>query len=184
MEKAKYVFTEETIVHWGHILHRIKSAKDFGDVKVGDLGGFIEKKTNLSSCGNAWVYGNAQVYGDARVCDNAQVRDNAWVYGDTRVRGNAQVCGDVHVYGNAHVYGDAMIRSAADYFCIKGAGSFYRNTTFFKTIDDAVYITCGCFTGTISEFAERVHETHGGTKYEREYLAAVELVRIHFDIAD
>ena len=54
-------------------LHRVKALKDFGSVKVGDIGGWIEKEENLSHFGNAWVYGNAQVYGDAQVYGNAKV---------------------------------------------------------------------------------------------------------------
>ncbi len=33
-------------------LYRIKALKDFDDVKVGDLGGYIEKESNLSHDGN------------------------------------------------------------------------------------------------------------------------------------
>jgi hypothetical protein len=40
----KYGLTGETIEVDGHILYRIQALKDFGDVKKGDLGGFIEKE--------------------------------------------------------------------------------------------------------------------------------------------
>lgn len=56
----KYVFTDETVkTAEGFILRRIKALRDFGDVKAGDLGGFIEKESNLSHDGNAWVFGDA-----------------------------------------------------------------------------------------------------------------------------
>ena len=38
----KYELTNETINYDGRILHRIKAIKDFGNVKKGDLGGWIE----------------------------------------------------------------------------------------------------------------------------------------------
>ena len=38
---------------------------EFGDVKSGELGGYIEKEENLAQDGDAWVSGNAQVYGNA-----------------------------------------------------------------------------------------------------------------------
>lgn len=41
METKKYKLTDKTIEHNGHILHRIEALKDFGDVKKGDLGGFV-----------------------------------------------------------------------------------------------------------------------------------------------
>ena len=48
-------------------LHRIRAVAEFGLVKVGDLGGWIEKEENLSQNGKAWVYGDAEVYGNAKV---------------------------------------------------------------------------------------------------------------------
>ena len=36
----------------------------------------------------------------------------------------------------------------------------------------------GCFFGTFDEFVDRVKDVHKGTRFEREYLAAVELAKI------
>jgi len=47
--------------------------KDFFNVKKGDLGGCIEKESNLSQQGNCWVSGDDKVYGDARVYGGARV---------------------------------------------------------------------------------------------------------------
>lgn len=44
----KYELTNETKIFNGVELHRIKALKDFGDVKKGDLGGWLEKEENLS----------------------------------------------------------------------------------------------------------------------------------------
>lgn len=69
----KFELTDEFITFLGKKLFRIKALIDFGDVKAGDLGGYIGKKGNLSHNGNAWVYDDAKVCGNARVCDNARV---------------------------------------------------------------------------------------------------------------
>ena len=73
----KYEFTGETkrVELWNRTatLHRIKATVEFGFVKVGELGGWIEKEENLSHEGKAWVCGNAKVCGDAEVCGNAEV---------------------------------------------------------------------------------------------------------------
>ena len=61
----KYRLTEETINVNGITLYRIKALKNFGDVKEGNKGGFVENDRNLSHDGNCWVYNNAKVYGDA-----------------------------------------------------------------------------------------------------------------------
>lgn len=114
--KKKYTLTNETLVFNGHTLYRIRALIDIeGRVNKGELGGWIEKESNLSHKGLCWVsdnaqvYGNAQVYDNALVSDNAHVSDNAQVYGDARIYGDAQVYGDALVYGNAMVSGKALI---------------------------------------------------------------------------
>ena len=68
----KFEFTGETktisLLFRTAILHRIRAVAEFGLVKVGDLGGWIEKEENLSHEGKAWVCGNAKVWGNAEVC--------------------------------------------------------------------------------------------------------------------
>ena len=162
----KYEMTSETKIVNGVTLHRIKALISFGDIHEGDIGGFIEKEENLSNEGNAWVYG------DAEVCSNA------WVFGDAEVYGNAWVSGNAWVCGNARVYGDA------DYLCFKGLGSENRNTTFFKCKDGHIHVSCGCFSGNIEEFENKVKETHGDNKYAKEYLACIQVAKIHFEIDD
>lgn len=62
----KFELTSEFITNvFGVKLFRIRALIEFGDVKAGDLGGYIEKEENLDHDGNAWVTGNARVYGDA-----------------------------------------------------------------------------------------------------------------------
>ena len=181
----KYELTNETIQIEGKKLYRIKALIDFGDVKAGDLGGFIEKESNLSHLGSAWiyddakVYGNAEVYGnawiydDAMVCGNAVVCGNAWIYDDAEVCGNARVCDDAMVCGNAMVCDDG------DYACVKGFGTEYRNTTFYKQKNGSVGVNCGCFTGTLEEFRNQVKKTRKG-KIEKEYLMIADLIEYHF----
>lgn len=156
----KYELTDETIEVYGTALHRIKALKDFGNVKKGELGGYVESEHNLSQEGNCWVCGNAEVY------------DNAEVYGNALVCGNAKVCGNAEVCGNA------------DYITIKGLGSVCRNTTIFRTKGKNIAVKCGCFYGTLAEFVDKVKETHGNSKFAKEYLALIDLVKIHFELED
>lgn len=55
----KFELTGETKLWFGRTLHRIRALVAFGDVDVGELGGWIENESNLDQSGNAWVYGNA-----------------------------------------------------------------------------------------------------------------------------
>lgn len=82
MEK-KYDFTDEMKVFGDITLRRIVALRDFGDVKAGDKGGWIEKEENLSQDGNAWVCGDAQVCGDAHVASESDyiVFKNFWSSG-------------------------------------------------------------------------------------------------------
>ena len=73
----KFEFTGETktisLLFRTATLHRIRAVAEFGLVKIGDLGGWIEKEENLSHEGKAWVLGNAEVLGNAKVWGNAEV---------------------------------------------------------------------------------------------------------------
>ena len=73
----KFEFTGETktisLLFRIATLHRIRAVAEFGLVKVGDLGGWIEKEENLSHDGKAWVWGNAEVCGNAEVFSASHV---------------------------------------------------------------------------------------------------------------
>ena len=99
----KFELTAESKIFAGKKLFRIKALISFGDVKEGELGGFVEKEENLEQSGDAWVCGDARVYGNAWVYGDAWVSGDAWVYGNARVCGDAQVCVDACVSGNARV---------------------------------------------------------------------------------
>ena len=192
----KYELTEETVTVYGKTLYRIRAVRDFGSVKTGEFGGYIEKEENLSRFGNAWVsdnawvfdnarvYDNAWVFGDAwvsgnaRVSDNARVFGNAWVYGDARVSGNAWAYGEARVSGNAWAYGNAEVFNTRHFFVQGPIGSRDGYVTFYRTKDDTVEVRCGCFSGSLQEFVNQVEETHGGSRYEKEYKLAAELAKV------
>ena len=61
----KYEFTGETKVEFGVTFKRIRALVAIASVgvNVGDVGGWVEKESNLSQVsGDAWVYGNTWVY--------------------------------------------------------------------------------------------------------------------------
>ncbi len=109
----KYEITDITAIHLGRTLHRIRALKDFGSVKAGTLGGWIENEENLSQEGLAWIADNALAFGDALVRDNAQVSGNALLFDSALVRGNAQVSGNALISGGALISDDALVAGAA-----------------------------------------------------------------------
>ena len=63
---------------------------------------------------------------------------------------------------------------------VKGFGSEYRNTIFFRTKEKNINVVCGCFYGTLEEFRRKVKETHGEGKIAKEYLMIADLMEYHF----
>ena len=182
----KYEFTGETkrIEFEDRIvtLHRIRAIKNFGIIKTGDLGGWIEKEENLSHENNAWVDGNAWVGGNACVRGSARVCDNAYVGGSTRVCDNAWVGGNACVRDNAWVRGNAEILSISHILTIGTIGSRNDFTTFYRDKDNQISVSCGCFTGKIEEFLEKVTQTHGNSKHAQVYRAAVEVAKLQIEL--
>ena len=156
MENKKYKLTNETKEWCGYTLHRIRALKDFGDVKAGELGGWIESERNLSQNGDCWIY------------DNAIVCEYARVFGDAKVCGDARVCEDAKVCWNT------------DYTVVQCFGRVQWTTTFYRLKNGDIGVACGCFRGTINQFRDKVKETHGDSKYAKEYLAIADLMELHF----
>ena len=192
----KYELTEETINVFGKTLHRIRATRDFSNVHAGDLGGFIENELNLSHdrdtwvYGNAWAYGEARVYGNALVSGDARVEGKALVGGDARVEGNALVSGNARVggnalvSGNARVYGEARVKGPRDIYWISCIGSRDGTTTFFRNANNGISVSCGCFYGTIDEFAAAVTKTHGDNEHAQAYRHAIEIAKLRIKLTD
>ena len=180
----KYKLTDETKSFCGKPLHRIVALRDFGSVKKGDKGGWIEKEENLSHEGNCWVYDEARVSGNAKVCDNAKIYDDVIVYNNARVCNNAKIydhvisCGNSYVYGNAAIYGkitisgsteisgfvevvgeakiyNAIISSIVDYIVFKDWWSSGRYFTWTRSNN---MWSVGCFYGTGDELIKKAYE--------------------------
>ncbi len=109
----KYELTDESINYNGVTLHRIRALRDFGNVKKGDLGGFVEKEENLSHFGAAWIFDEANVFGGARVSDHAKVYEKADVFGHVKVCGNARISGTARLSGEVRIFGHTEISGIA-----------------------------------------------------------------------
>lgn len=122
MKNNKYrLIPEDCKINYGRKLYRIEALKDFGVIKAGELGGYIESENNLSFDGEAWVCENAEVFDDARICNDALINGNARIYGNAIVSnkaavggnaliyGNALICDEVCVYDKAYVYGNVLV---------------------------------------------------------------------------
>lgn len=163
-------------------LYRITALRDFGNVRKGDVGGLIEKESNLSVEGNAWVSRNAKVFGDAEVYGNAKVYGNAVVFGNAEVYGSAEVYGNARVYENAEVYGDARVFGDAEVYrnawvsvkCLTVTGIKHDITCTDK------HIAIGCEMHTFTHWKKHIKEIgkkNGYTPTEiKEYTELVNIL--------
>ena len=89
----KYEFTGETKpYHGGAItLHQIRAVADFGSVKTGDIGGWIEFEANLPNTTDdkSWVWPSSIVTGTSRVYDSIIGSDSTLF--DTIVSNNSEL---------------------------------------------------------------------------------------------
>jgi len=106
----KYKLGEAVFSFGIRILHRIVAVRDFGDVKIGDVGGWIESEDNLSHEGKCWIYDNARVYG------NARVEEDAIIYNEAEIGENARISGGAQIYDSAKVLGEAQVHEHAQVF--------------------------------------------------------------------
>ena len=131
MDKKYEILKDQAITMNGSTIYRIKALRNFGDVKAGDMGGFIEKEENLSHDGPCWIYDDAMVYHNAKVRDNAIVRGYAHVYNESQVLHNAIVEGHSRVHGHGIVFGNARIKdnsSVFDHGIVNGFAIVQDNT--------------------------------------------------------
>lgn len=134
MEKYR-ILEDDNIKLDGKILYRIQSLINFGNVKVGDLGGYVENEANLSHNGTCWIYNNAKVFGCAHIKDSAKVFNNALVYGNAWIHDNAKIYGNSQVYDNAEVYGSARLFdnvTVCNFSKIHGSVSIYGNALIYE----------------------------------------------------
>lgn len=69
-----------------------------------------------------------------------------------------------------------------EYFACDRIGSKRRKIYFFRDGDGEMYVRARYWFSSLDAFVERVKEAHGGTKYKKEYLAAVELAKIVLEV--
>lgn len=134
--------------------------------------------------GRADIYGHANIFGAARVYGDTRVYDDALIFENARICGNAIVCGESRISGHAHIRGDAWINGEAaieknsDYFCAQSFGSVGRTTTLFHTRCGGWLVSCGCFTGSIGKFRDKVKKVHRDSPIAKEYLLLADLMEL------
>jgi NDP-sugar pyrophosphorylase family protein len=144
MSNKRYRLTDETREYEGVTLYRIEALEDFGYVKKGDRGGFIEKEDNLPQNYFGWVFddsivmGESKVRGWSRVSNNSVVKGEVWMHDLALVTGGSKVNGNVRISDRGVIGGQSVI----DGMCrIRGAkilGSMVEDGyTYYSDITDS-----------------------------------------------
>ena len=188
--KEKYRLTNSTMMYAGHKLHRIRAIKDFGNVKAGTLGGWIESEANLSHDDDAWVADQAIVYESAIVSDfavagghavvhgNAKVHDNAEVQDEARIGEDADIGCDARIVGEADITDNAVINDDQDYLLVRGVAPTASPYTFYRCADGEIRLTSDVFCGTLDELKQKALNSEN---HPNEYLALAYFVHTHFE---
>lgn len=114
----------------------IEGKEVYGE-KMGEVGGWIESKNNLSQGGSCWVHPDAIVCGNATVSESAQIESGE--VGDfSSVRGTAVIKGNVCLKGHARVGGSVELTDSvvvSDHAVVNGSCILSGDT---EAKDDAV----------------------------------------------
>ena len=81
---------------YNRTVYRIQALRDFGDIKAGDFGGFLESENNLSHSGLCWVHEGATVLNDVQISGDLQVLKNSLVTGAGKQIGSGSLKGKIH----------------------------------------------------------------------------------------
>lgn len=202
----KFELTDETLELYGVKLFRIRALRDFGDVKKGDLGGYIAGEENLSHYEDCWVYKGGKVK------DGKIFRGNIWggtiwggniwggeIFGgniwDGKIFGGNIWGGDIwggEIRGGKIFGGtiwDGVIRGGE----IRGGvirGGVIETNFDFMVFQAGEYsrittvtksdkkINCGCFYGTLKEFKEAVDKKYNG---KSDYYFWIKVIEMFFN---
>lgn len=141
----KYELTDRIKIYRGHTLHQIRAVRDFGNIKAGSLGGYIEKEANLAQDGDCWVKNEAIAYMNASVSEHAQIMGNAVIAYDGKVLGNAIVTDHAKVGCSAIVKGEAKVGHYSwitDHAIVSGRAQIFGMATIREqaVIEEDIFI--------------------------------------------
>ena len=85
------------------------------------------------------------------------------------------------ILDGASLYGARKLSSVNDILIVGPLGSRFAYTQIYRT-DKGIFVKCGCFFGTIDDFANKVKETHGDNEHSKAYTRLVAYAKEHFEV--
>ena len=74
---------------------------------------------------------------------------------------------------------DADLWGAAGKILSFGPIGSRQGITYVTKTERTIHVRCGCFYGTLEEFAAKVEEEHGDSQHGKSYKAAIEFIKAH-----
>ena len=74
---------------------------------------------------------------------------------------------------------DANLQDAAGKILYFGPIGSRQGITYVTKTERTIHVRCGCFYGTLEEFAAKVEEKHGDSQHGKSYKAAIEFIKAH-----
>jgi carbonic anhydrase/acetyltransferase-like protein (isoleucine patch superfamily) len=148
----KHIYTSAGIIYCD--VYRIKALQDFGQIKIGDIGGYVESEKNLSQVGTCWIDFDSivvehAIIGESAFIKNSLIYELAYVGGasfiedsiifgcstihssdvtDSEIFDNADVClADI---AHSKIYGNADINT----FTYNAPCTFIRNSHIYDNV--------------------------------------------------
>ena len=78
----------------------------------------------------------------------------------------------------ANLWG-ADLRGATGKILSFGPIGSRQGITYVTKTERTIHVRCGCFYGTLEEFAAKVEEEHGDSQHGKSYKAAIEFIKAH-----
>ena len=78
----------------------------------------------------------------------------------------------------ANLWG-ANLRGATGKILSFGPIGSRQGITYVTKTERTVHVRCGCFYGTLEEFAAKVEKEHGDSQHGKSYKAAIEFIKAH-----
>lgn len=135
MKKYRLLENQYTVFE-GVKHYRIQARRNFDDVHVGDIGGFVSGEHNLSQAGFAWVYDDAIVSESSYVQHNAKIINSACCTGTSLISGSALIRDEAVIKNSdvskqSIVAGSALVLNGVD---ILGTNVIVENATLAGNI--------------------------------------------------
>jgi hypothetical protein len=130
----------------------------------------VALKGSLNTLGDDNKLGNDNTLGD----DNKLGDRNK--LGNRNTLGKSCYFGEFFIHGKNTSFEGGAVKNGT-FIKVGRIGSEMRDAYFFIDENGKLFVRAGCWFSDMDSFIERVHEVHGGTRHERQYLAACEYAK-------